>query len=104
MVIGCIAAMFYINPKLCVFTLTPIPIVIIVYLLTKKGLKKAFELNQIAISETTNHLEASFSGIKVLQTFDSLERELERFKKVLLSRKEIELNAIKYKGIMGIFL
>ena len=103
MVIGCIAAMFYINPKLCIFTLTPIPIVIIVYLVTKKGLKKAFELNQIAISETTNHLEASFSGIKILQTFDSLERELERFKDVLLSRKEIELNAIKYKGIMGIF-
>ena len=53
------------DPTLCMFTLIPIPIVIVVYLLTKKGLKRAFELNQSAISETTNHLEACFSGIRI---------------------------------------
>ena len=60
MVFGCLAAMLFINPTLCLFTLIPIPIVIGVYLLTKKALKKAFELNQTAISHTSNHLEACF--------------------------------------------
>ena len=41
MVFGCLAAMLLINPTLCLFTLIPIPIVISVYLLTKKALKKA---------------------------------------------------------------
>ncbi len=103
MVFGCIVAMLYINPTLCMFTLIPIPIVIIVYLLTKKGLKRAFELNQSAISETTNHLEACFSGIRILQTFNGIDRELNRFQNVLSSRKQIELDAIRFKGLMGIF-
>tara|TARA_Y100000589_G_scaffold332223_1_gene390497 strand:- start:4940 stop:6679 length:1740 start_codon:yes stop_codon:yes gene_type:complete len=103
MVVGCIVAMLFINPILCMFTLIPIPIVIGVYLLTKKGLKEAFEQNQSAISDTTNQLEACFSGIRILHTFNAIDRELNRFKEVLKSRKNIELNTIRYKGIMGIF-
>ncbi|MCJ8346692.1 ABC transporter ATP-binding protein/permease, partial [bacterium] len=102
-VLFCIGAMAYLNLKLALWTLIPLPFALWIYLKLASKLDEGYKASQKAISETNNHLESCLSGIKILMAFNGEQREVRRFGQILEDRYEAELFITKLSGKMGIF-
>lgn len=84
-VVVCLALMFWLDPRLAAYALLPVPGMIIVFVLLHSRLGAATSAQRAAASETSDHLEAAFSGVTVVQAHlaeqrmgDALRRQLDR--------------------------
>lgn len=84
-VVVCLGLMFWLDARLAAYALLPVPGMIIVFVLLHARLGKATSAQRAAASETSDHLEAAFSGVTVVQAHlaevrmgDALRRQLER--------------------------
>ncbi|PCJ21570.1 MAG: hypothetical protein COB02_02945 [Candidatus Cloacimonadota bacterium] len=102
-VIFCVGAMAYLNLKLALYTLIPLPFALWMYMSIASKLDEGYGKSQKAISDTNNHLESSLSGIKILMAFNGEDREVKRFGDILSSRYDAELYITKLSGKIGIF-
>jgi len=94
-IIFCIVAMLYLNAKLALLALAPLPIMMVVYYMVSSKFRSYFQANQQAISETNNQLEMSFSGIKIIKAFVSEEKYHRFFKQALNDRYHTEMNVVR---------
>ncbi|MCO4783214.1 MAG: ABC transporter ATP-binding protein [Candidatus Cloacimonetes bacterium] len=102
-VVFCIGVMTYLNWKLALCTLLPLPFALWVYTTLASKLDEGYKASQKAISETNNHLESCLSGIKILMAFNGEKREVNRFERILDDRYHAEFNITKLSGKMGLF-
>lgn len=77
-VIFCLIAMFLIHPSLTLYSIIPIPIMIIIFYLTSDKVETTFQKNQEAISSINSRLEMSFSGVRIIKAY-SCEDKYRRF-------------------------
>ncbi len=90
--------MFYLNWKLTLYSLTPLPVMIIVFYLVSTSLEKRYTKNQQAISSINSQLELSFSGIKIIKAFDCEEKYNRFFEMALEERYNTEYSLIKLQA------
>lgn len=66
-VVLCMAVMFWLDPRLALWSLLPIVPMLVVYLLLKDQLREASQAQRSAASATSASLESYFSGVSVIQ-------------------------------------
>jgi len=94
-IVFCIIMMFFLSPKLTLFSLIPIPLMIIVFFVVSEVLHERFKKNQEAISEINNQLEMTFSGIKIIKSFVCEDKYKRFFNGALKNRFATEYNLLK---------
>jgi ATP-binding cassette subfamily B protein len=99
----CIIMMFWMNWKLAIISLLPLPLALLMYLKVSGCMSEAYDRNQKAVSETNNHLESCFSGIRILQAYNATDRESGRFNEVLKRRMGVEMDVVRLSGRLHIF-
>lgn len=102
-VIFCAAAMAWLHPRLTLIALLPLPLAFLLYHALSRKLRDAYDDCQRAISTTNNHLEACFSGVRILKAAVAESREADRFDGVLAARRELDLRAVRLSGLLHLF-
>ncbi|MBI9031048.1 ABC transporter ATP-binding protein [bacterium] len=97
-IIFIMSMMFFLNWKLTLYSLTPLPVMIIVFYLVSTSLEKRYSKNQEAISSINSQLELSFSGIKIIKAFDCEEKYNRFFDIALEERYNTEYSLIKLQA------
>jgi ABC-type multidrug transport system fused ATPase/permease subunit len=84
-VVACLGLMLWLEWSLALAALAPVPFMIACFLLLHRRLGKATAAQRAAASETSDHLEAAFTGVTIVQAHaaearlgDALRRQLER--------------------------
>jgi len=100
MILFSLIVMFSVSSKLTLFSIAPLPLMIIVFYVTSDKLYKNFERNQQAISAINNQLEMSFSGIRIVKAFVSEEKYNRFFDTALAKRFKTEMSVVKLNAIL----
>lgn len=75
---GVTAALFRINARLAVYTLVPIPLIIIGFYLYNRYVRPLFRQAQARLGELNAVLQDNLSGMREIQVFTQEQREVER--------------------------
>ncbi len=81
-----IGAMFALEPRLALLSIAPLPFMLWFFYLVRRRLTEAIERQQRAISRTNDHLEAAFSGIKIVKAFAAEEGQRRKLAEILDAR------------------
>ena len=103
MVLCCISVMLYLNWRLACIALLPLPFALLIYVAISSKLREAYDTNRKYVSKTSNHLEACFSGVRILKAYNAEKRECSRFGSVLDERFEKEMNVVRLSGKLHTF-
>ena len=90
--------MFFLNWKLTLWSLIPIPVMMVVFYFVSTSLEKKYTKNQEAISSINSQLELSFSGIKIIKAFVCEEKYNRFFELALEERYNTEYSLIKLQA------
>ncbi len=90
--------MFFLNWKLTLYSLTPLPVMIVVFYLVSTSLERKYTKNQQAISSINSQLELSFSGIKIIKAFQCEDKYNRFFEIALEERYNTEYSLIKLQA------
>ncbi|MBL8967645.1 MAG: ABC transporter ATP-binding protein [Spirochaetaceae bacterium] len=77
-IVFCLAAMLFLNWKLTLLSLIPLPLMIAFFYVMQDRIYDTFQKNQEAISDINSQLEMSFSGLRIIKAY-ACERKYERF-------------------------
>ncbi len=96
----CLVAMFLINPKLTLYSLIPLPIMIAIFYVTQDRIYDTFQKNQEAISAINSRLEMSFSGVRIIKSYACEDKYRRFFKDVLERRFGTEMAVAKLEVVL----
>lgn len=99
-VVFCLIAMFLLNPKLTLYSLIPLPVMIVIYYVTQDRIYDTFQSNQEAISAVNTRLELSFSGVRIIKAYACEDKYRRFFKNVLEQRFGTELAVAKLEVVL----
>jgi ABC-type multidrug transport system fused ATPase/permease subunit len=102
-VVTCLAVMLWLDWRLALWALLPVPLMIGVYLLLKHHLERAVRDQRAAASETSDHLEAAFTGAQVVQAYDAQDRLADTLSRQLGLRAEAEVRLARLWVMFSIF-
>jgi len=101
-IIFCISVMFFLNWKLTLISIAPLPLMILVFYITSDKLYKRFLINQQAISNINNQLEMSFSGIRIIKSFVCENKYVRFFDEALKNKLHTEMNVVKLNSMINL--
>ncbi len=101
--IAVISTIFYLNFKLSLFILFPLPFILALSSKTSKSLLEKFNVLQKTISNIYEYLEISFSGIKVIKANSKEEAQYKFFTKKTAEQKKAEIDSGKTSVIFSYF-
>lgn len=87
----CLTAMFLLDARLAALAVTPLPIMLYVLYRLRNDLRDALSRQQIAISETNDMLEATFSGIRIVKAFTAEANQSRALASILEARARVQL-------------
>lgn len=87
--------MISIHPTLTLWTATPLPILVFIYMKSSSVLDKRFDFLQKKISAVNNAMEACFSGIRVIKAYVREKDQRKKFAGVADNRQTAEISAVK---------
>ena len=93
------AIMMYTSWKLTLVCLTVMPLLIIAGYVFKEKVKAAYQIVRTQISKMNAFLQERISGMRIVQIFNSEEREMEKFKAINKEYTQANLNSILYYAI-----
>lgn len=96
----CIVSMFFLNWRLSLLSLIPVPIMGLIFYLVQEKLYTTFKNNQEAISGINNQLEMSFSGSRIIKAFVCENKYKRFFQKALNKRYDTEVEVVKINTFM----
>lgn len=91
----CIIAMLFLDTKLALLSMIPVPIMLYVFYLARQELGTTYEKQQEAVSRTNNMIEAAFSGVRIVKAFNSDTGQKRRLGAILKERIGIQLKLAK---------
>ncbi len=91
----CMGVMFSMNWELTLYTIAPLPFMIVVFYFTSGKVYTTFDQNQKAISDINNQLELSFSGVRIIKAFVCEQKYRRFFENALDNRFKTEMNVVK---------
>jgi ATP-binding cassette subfamily B protein len=94
----CIGFMLYLNWKITLLSMIPVPIMLTVFYFVRMALTKASFEVQESISSTNERLEAAFSGVRIIKAFRAESNLAQSFKNILDDRiiKELRLMKLRF--------
>ncbi|MEO0238192.1 MAG: ABC transporter ATP-binding protein, partial [candidate division WOR-3 bacterium] len=98
----CLVVMFFLNWKLTLLSVLPIPLMVLFFYLLSSKLYLSFKMNQEAISEINNQLEMSFSGIRIIKSYNKESQYNRFFEKALNIRMKTEIDLIKLNSLINL--
>jgi ABC-type multidrug transport system fused ATPase/permease subunit len=98
----CLFVMFFLNWKLALLSILPIPLMVLIFYMLSNKLYLSFKMNQEAISEINNQLEMSFSGIKIIKSYNKENQYNRFFEKALNIRMRTEIDLIKLNSLINL--
>lgn len=98
-----IAVMLSLNPKLTLYTIAPLPLLIVLFRASAAKLDRRYDHLQSRISRVNDLMEACFSGIRVIKSYRQERAQRKRFGVVVEDRRQAEINAVKAQQIIESF-
>jgi ATP-binding cassette subfamily B protein len=92
--------MLSINPMLTLWTATPLPVLVYIYMRSSSLLDRRFDFLQKKISAVNDAMEACFSGIRVIKAYVREEDQKRRFADAAEGRRKAEVAAVKTHTII----
>jgi ATP-binding cassette subfamily B multidrug efflux pump len=100
-VVFCLIAMLLLNYKLCLAVCIPLPFAFFLFMKLDSRVSDAFKRVQDGVSEGNDFLEAAYSGIKIILSFNSQRAQQEEYAAILERRVGYEASADR---IFGMFM
>lgn len=91
--------MMYTSWKLTLVCLTVMPLLIVAGYIFKEKVKAAYQIVRTQISKMNAFLQERITGMRIVQIFNSEEREMEKFKAINREYTQANLNSILYYAI-----
>ncbi|MFA5478792.1 MAG: ABC transporter ATP-binding protein [Candidatus Muiribacteriota bacterium] len=102
-ILFCIISMMFLNLKLALLSIIPIPLMVMVYFKLESIVEEKFSNYRDAVSKTNDFLESAYSGIKIIKSFNSEIKQNVIFSEELDRRKIIETELLKTEGLFSIY-
>ncbi len=96
----CLVAMFFINPWLCLVSIIPLPLHMILFSLTAPFMQQRFKALQEVISRVNETIESCFSGIRIIQAYGMENKQRDKFSHIAGERADAEIRAEKIHIMM----
>ncbi|GAB4278486.1 MAG: ABC transporter transmembrane domain-containing protein [Candidatus Rifleibacteriota bacterium] len=97
----CLATMVYLNWKLALLACIPMPIMLLIFIKLETKFGRSFKDLQTGMSEGNDFLEAAYSGIRIISSFNAQMPQKKLFGELLQKRIEQE---IKVDSLWGMFM
>ncbi len=100
MVIFTIAMMALIDPMLTIWSVAPLPFLILVFFKTSSLLDKRYERLQKRISRFNDVMEACFSGIRVVKAYVKEKAQKSKYDHAVTERRDAEIAAVRTHAVI----
>ncbi len=97
---GIIIVMVLINPRLALITLTVVPLLILVLAVWQRYARSAFLRARLAISGVNAGLQENISGVRVVQSLNRQEANIERFDTANSENMSANLQATRLQAVL----
>lgn len=97
--IAIIGVMFYIDWRLTLIVLIPIPLLIIATYIFKEAIKSAFQDVRTYIAQLNTFLQEHISGISIIQYFAREDQEFKKFTKINAEHRDAHIRSNWYYSI-----
>lgn len=94
-----ITAMFSVNPTLALYALLPIPFLSALLLYVNRQINQRSEKIQRQLSVLSSFVQETFSGIRVVKTYNREADRMEAFRKESYTYKDETLNLVKVEAV-----
>jgi ATP-binding cassette subfamily B protein len=98
-IIFAVGFMFWIDPKLTLITLIPVPLLVLATNMFKNGIKKSFKEVRNKVAELNAFLQEHISGMAIVQIFNREVGEFEKFKKINAEHRTAHIRSIWYYSV-----
>ena len=95
-----VAMMLLINSELTLYTATPLPLLVALFVVTGNRLHKRYDAVQKSISELNDSLESCFSGIRVIKAFGVEEGQKRMVEQTIDRQRRAEIQAVRWQTII----
>lgn len=97
--------MVQLDPKLTLYTVAPLPVLIVIFMLTSSALDKRFERLQAKISDLNSAMEACFSGVRVVKAYNRETMWRHKFARIIGERRAAEISTVRaWAGIESLYM
>ena len=93
--------MFYVDVRLTLMTLVPMGVILIGEIFYGKIMHSRYKQRQEAVSDLTDFVQESFSGIRVIKAFVRERRQLKQFLKANQNAMDKNLNIVRLQAIIN---
>lgn len=93
-IIAIVACMFWIDWRLALISLSPFPILFVATYLFKESVNKSFIRVRNAVAQLNAFVQEHITGMQIVQSFASEEREFQKFKKINREHRNANVKAI----------
>jgi ATP-binding cassette subfamily B protein len=100
MVVFTITMMTFIDPWLTLFTVAPLPLLIVIFFKTSSLLDRRYDHLQTRISRFNDVMEACFSGIRVVKAYVKEKAQKAKYDHAVEDRRNAEVAAIKVHAVI----
>jgi len=99
-IVFCLVAMVALDWRLTLFSIIPLPVMIILFYLTQDRIYDSFQKNQQAISAINTRLEMSFSGVRIIKAYACESKYRRFFTDVLDTRWKTEMGVARLEIVL----
>lgn len=99
----CVISMALLNWKLALLACLPLPIMLSIFIMLETSFGKSFKEAQEGMSEGNDFLEAAYSGIKIISSFNAQQPQRELFNTLLQKRVNQEVRVDMLWGMFMVF-
>ncbi len=100
MVVFGLVVMIRLSPTLTLAAVGPLPVLIVIFMATASAVQSRYERLQKRISDVNDHMEACFSGIRVVKAYGREKSQQRGFHEVMERRRKAEIDAVKVGTIV----
>lgn len=93
--IFCMVIMLAMNWKLALLSITPLPVMLMIFYYLRKEIGIRATERQKVMSKTNDALEAAFSGVRILKAFRGEANQVREFRTLLDERIRIEISLLR---------
>jgi len=96
-----LALMFFLDVTMTLFTLTVIPVLLVIAFLFQKKVRSAYRRTRVAIAQVTANLQETISGVKVTKALSREDKNIQNFK--VLNRENYSAN-VQAASVSSLFM
>ncbi|MEY4605043.1 MAG: hypothetical protein RIT43_2335, partial [Bacteroidota bacterium] len=92
--VAVISMMLYVNWKLTLLTLIPVPLLIIATRIFARAMRSSFQLERVQVNKLNTFVQEHVTGMAIVQLFNREEKEYEAFQEINKGHRQAHINAV----------